>query len=84
MASIFRPLLVISIKRKPAPQPEAEQNFLLVTTPTLYTIGSSLEWPTPPYIDREQPDYASAYPLFFTAPPPPPPIASTLMGQACL
>lgn len=84
MADIFRGLLVIELKRKPVRQTDPEENFLLLTTPTEYTVGSSVEWPTPPFIDRDQPDYAAAYPLFYSAAPPPPPIPSTLMGQACL
>jgi hypothetical protein len=84
MADIFRGLLVTELRRQKVQQSESSSNFLLETTPTIYTVGSSLEWPVSPRVARQQPQLYGLTPLFFPDAVIPPPIPSTLMGQACL
>ncbi len=84
MADIFRGLLVTELKKKPDIPVAPEENFLLLSTPTDYAVGSSFEWPTPPFIEREQPQLFGIPLVFHPVAGPPPPKASVLMGQGCL
>lgn len=83
MAEIFRGLIETRIARPKRVDHGDVPPTIALTTPTEYTVGSSLEWPTPPYVDREQPQ-AYGVPIHFIPEFVPILRNYTLMGQACL
>lgn len=84
MAEIFRGLLSTRIPGKPeADHDGTKPHNLVLNTPTVYTAGYAVDWPTPPHVEREQPQIygvpVNFFPVYIA-----PPRAYTLMGQACL
>lgn len=83
MADIFRSLLETRIARPRRVDHGDVPPTIALTTPTIYTVGYGIDWPTPPYIEREQPQLygvpVNFFPVYIA-----PPRAYTLMGQACL